>query len=372
MFLRLAPGMGRGAVSNPTARFERLSVVVDADVVCPNVHHGVGAPTEYYRDTSRTVISRNTSPDVPFSVSLNPYRGCEHGCIYCYARPTHEYLGFSAGLDFETRIFVKDDAVTLLGEELSKRSWRPSLMALSGVTDPYQPIERSLKLTRRCLELLTSCRQPVGVITKSALVVRDADLLKELARFRAAHVSLSITTLDEGLRRAMEPRAAAVDVRLDAIARLTQAGVPTGVMVAPVIPGLNDHEIPRILSRAAEAGAQFAGYIVVRLPHAVLPLFEEWLATERPERRSRVLSRLRDFRAGALTDSGFGSRMRGTGASADFLERFFRTARERAGIPAAAPAASGKHFRPPARMPSLFDSLDSPRSPDAAHGGREG
>ncbi|MGE3842500.1 MAG: PA0069 family radical SAM protein [Vicinamibacterales bacterium] len=372
MFVRPTTEPRRGAVSNPTGRFERLSLAVDDEVLPASSEGDGGVPTEYYRDTSRSVISRNTSPDIPFAVSLNPYRGCEHGCIYCYARPTHEYLGYSAGLDFETRIFVKEDAVELLEEELSKRSWRPTWLALSGVTDPYQPVERRLQITRRCLELLTSCRQPVGVITKSGLVVRDADLLQELARFRAAHVSLSITTLDENLRRAMEPRAATADVRFDAIARLSQAGVPTGVMVAPVIPGLNDHEIPRILSRAAEAGAQFAGYIVVRLPHAVLPLFEEWLTTQRPERRSRVLARLRDVRAGALSDGQFGSRMRGTGPSADFLERFFRTARERAGIPAAALTASGKHFRSPSRTPSLFDGLHPPVWPIAANDGGGG
>lgn len=350
---------GRGTRTNPAGRFERLALEPDGEP-CGNEALSRIA-TEYYRDASRSVVSRNTSPDVPFSVSLNPYRGCEHGCVYCYARPTHEYLGFSAGLDFETRIFVKEDAVALLAGEMGRPAWRPELLALSGVTDPYQPVERTLRLTRGCLELLAGCRQPVGLITKSGLVTRDIDVLGELARFRAVHACLSITTLDETLRRALEPRAATGEVRLDALARLNDAGIPAGVMVAPVIPGLNDHEVPRILARAGEAGARFAGYVVVRLPHGVSALFEEWLEAHVPARKARILSRLRDFREGTLNDPQFGSRMRGSGPSADFLERLFRTARDRSGIPPRAPALSGDHFRRPGTARSLLDLLDPDR-----------
>ena len=253
---------GRGTPLQPANRFERIAVELapewleeqqrlrdageDADPLVPR--------TEYFRDSSRSVIATNDSPDIPFAASLNPYRGCEHGCIYCYARPTHEYLGLSAGLDFETRIFVKEEAPALLRAELAKASWTPQVLAMSGVTDPYQPVERALGLTRQCLEVLAEFRNPVGVITKNQLVTRDIDVLAELAGDGCADVALSITTLDESLRRLLEPRTSRADLRLDAIAKLNAAGIPAGVMVAPVIPGLNDHEIPAILQRAADAG----------------------------------------------------------------------------------------------------------------------
>jgi DNA repair photolyase len=342
----------RGALGNPPPRFERLAVVPDPDAEAPDPDL---TATEYYRDASRSVISRNDSPDVPFEVSVNPYRGCEHGCIYCYARPTHEYFGLSAGLDFETRIFVKEDAPARLAAEIARPSWTPQVLVLSGVTDPYQPIERRLELTRRCLAVLAGARHPVSVITKSALVTRDIDLLADLAAHRAAAVALSVTTLDEDLRRRLEPRAAAADRRFDAMARLAEAGIPAGVSVAPVIPGLTDHEIPRILARAAEAGASFATYVLLRLPHGVKELFEQWLDAERPARRQKVLARIRETRGGRLNDSRFGSRMRGEGPGAALVAELFHRARARVGIPPGGPALATGAFRRPGPQGRLFD-----------------
>jgi DNA repair photolyase len=342
----------RGAPGNPPSRFERLAVVPDPEAEAPASDLPA---TEYYRDASRSVISRNDSPDVPFEISLNPYRGCEHGCIYCYARPTHEYFGLSAGLDFETRIFVKEDAPALLAAEIARPSWRPQVLVLSGVTDPYQPIERRIALTRRCLAVLAAARHPVSVITKSALVARDIDLLGELASHRAAAVTLSVTTLDEDLRRRLEPRAATAERRLEAMARISEAGIPVGVSVAPVIPGLTDHEIPRILARAAEAGARFATYVLLRLPHGVKELFEQWLEAERPARRQKVLARIRDTRGGRLNDPRFGSRMRGEGPGAALVAELFHRARDRVGIPPGGPALAIEAFRRPSPQGRLFD-----------------
>jgi DNA repair photolyase len=343
----------RGTPNNPPNRFERLAVEADPNAVGETAHAQV--QTEFFCDTTRSIITRNDSPDIPFSASLNPYRGCEHGCIYCYARPTHEYLGWSAGLDFETKILVKERAADLLRTELSKRSWTGEPLAMSGVTDPYQPVERRLHLTRRCLEVLADCRQPVSVITKSALVARDVDLLEELARHRAACVSLTITTLDESLRRVLEPRAATSDARFDAVSRLAARGVPVGVMVSPVIPGLTDHEIPRILGRAAEAGAGFAGFIMLRLPHGVAELFDAWLAEHAPAQRAKVLGRIRQVRGGELNDSRFGARMRGCGALADLDVQMFVAARARARLDADGPTLSSAAFRKPSRPSPLFD-----------------
>jgi len=319
------PPRGRGAVGNPLNRFERLEV--ELEVPPPD-----RVATLVLRDTSRSVIARNDSPDVPFDASLNPYRGCEHGCAYCYARPSHEYLGFSAGLDFESRILVKEQAPELLRRELTSPRWRPQTLALSGVTDPYQPVERKLRITRRCLEVLAELRNPVGVITKSHLVTRDADLLAELAAVGAARVALSVTTLDVGLARRLEPRAASPNERLRAIAELTAAGIPVTVMVAPVIPGLTDHEMPAILDAAAAAGAESAGFVPLRLPGAVAGLFEGWLEAHFPERKEKVLNRVRELRGGRLNDPRFGHRMRGDGVFAEQIRTLFRTARRRAGL----------------------------------------
>jgi DNA repair photolyase len=341
--------VGRGTSEQPPNRFDRLHISIDPGSIDPDSDEAETADrtvaTEYLRDTTRGIIAYNDSPDVPFNASFNPYRGCEHGCIYCYARPSHEYLGFSSGLDFETRILVKERAPELLGEELSSRSWQPQILALSGVTDPYQPVERALGLTRRCVEVLAHFRNPVGVITKNQLVTRDIDILSELAADQCVDVALSVTTLDEALRRVMEPRTSRADLRLDAIARLNDAGIPAGVMIAPVIPGLNDHEIPAILSRAGEAGARFAGYVMLRLPFAVKHLFENWLTQHFPDRKERVIGRIREVREGRLTDPRFGSRMRGEGALADLVSDLFATGRARAGIPAKGPALRTDRFR---------------------------
>src|SRR2546428_920355 len=271
---------GRGTPDNPPNRFELLSYSPD-----PEAQEASPQPTtQLLRDPARTILAYNDSLDVGFTVSLNPYRGCEHGCIYCYARPTHEWLGFSAGLDFETQILVKEDAPRLLHDALASPKWHPQVIALSGVTDPYQPVERQLRLTRRCLEVLAAWRNPVAVVTKSALVMRDRDLLATLAQVNAAVVFLSITTLETRLARMMEPRASSPARRLEAISTLAQAGIPVGVMVAPIIPGLTDHEMPAILKVAARAGARFAGHTIVRLPYGVGDLFTRWLATHYPHR----------------------------------------------------------------------------------------
>lgn len=349
---------GRGAANNPPNRFDRLHLAVEPDAderLLDAEAPSRTIPTEYYRDASRTIITRNDSPDIPFEASLNPYRGCEHGCIYCYARPTHEYLGLSAGLDFETKLFVKEDAATLLRHELMRRSWEAQALVLSGVTDPYQPIERTLRLTRACLEVLHEFRHPVSVISKSALVARDIDLLAGLAARNAATVAISVTTLDESVRRTMEPRTATADMRFEAIAKLAAAGIPTGVMVAPIIPGLTDHEVPQIVARAADAGATFAGYTIVRLPHGVKTLFADWLGTNYPDRGNKVLNLVRDVRGGALNDSTFGRRMHGQGPVAETVRGLFRTACARAGLAAGPPATDATHFRRPSAQRSLFD-----------------
>jgi DNA repair photolyase len=341
------PIRGRGTRSDPPNRFEPVEVELDPAGFAPDDEQP-DPRTLYFRDASRSAITHNQSPDVPFETSLNPYRGCEHGCAYCYARPTHEYFGLSAGLDFETRIFVKEDAPRLLRRELASKRWTPRLIALSGVTDPYQPIERKLGLTRGCLEVLAEFRNPVGIVTKSRLVTRDADLLAELARHRAASVVLSITTLDPELARVLEPRAAQPRARLAAIEALASACVPVGVNVAPVIPGLNDHEIPAILEAAASAGAGFAAYILLRLPHGVKELFERWLDDHRPERKAKVLSHVRATRGGRLSDPRFGTRMRGEGPFAEQIRALFELGRRRAGLPARGAQPSTAAFRRPA------------------------
>jgi DNA repair photolyase len=349
----LSPKRGRGAPSNPPNRFEPLWYSRDPEASDPE---DSAVETQFFKDTSRSIIAYNDSPDVGFDASINPYRGCEHGCIYCYARPTHEYLGFSAGLDFESRILVKEDAPALLRRELSSRRWKPQALAISGVTDPYQPIERRLQLTRRCLQVLVDFRNPVVIITKNHLVTRDADLLGELAHHGAARVFLSVTTLDGHLARMLEPRASHPSRRLAAIAALSQAGVPTGVLVAPVIPGLTDHELPSIIASAAQAGARSAGYVTVRLPHGVGPLFEQWLSQHFPERKEKVLQRIRDIRGGKLNDPRFSSRMRGEGLFAAQIESLFTLACRKAGIDGRGPSLSSAAFRVPSDAQlSLFE-----------------
>ena len=344
--------LGRGAAGNPKNRFDRIEVVPDPDELDPEKPR-----TVFLKDASRSIVARNNSPDLGFDASINPYRGCEHGCSYCYARPTHEYLGFSAGLDFESRILVKEDAPELLRKELSSPRWEPTVLSLSGVTDCYQPVEKKLRLTRRCLEVLAQFRNPVAVVTKNYLVTRDVDLLSELARHGAASVAISLTTLNDDLRRTMEPRTSRPARRLAAIERLSQAGIPVGVMTAPVIPGLNDHELPALISAAAEAGAGFAAYTVVRLPYAVRPLFEDWFARNFPERKEKVLNRIQTIRDGKLNDARFGSRMRGEGIFAEHIAQLFSLSCRRAGIEGKRfPKLSTASFRRNGGIqPCLFD-----------------
>ena len=310
--------------------------------------------TRFYRDFTKAIITRNDSPDVGFECSVNPYRGCEHGCIYCYARPTHEYLGFSAGLDFESKIMVKTDAPELLAAELSSPRWKPQVIVMSGVTDPYQPVERRLQITRRCLEVLARFRNPVAIITKNRLVARDIDLLGDLASWGGAAVNISVTSLDPNLQRVLEPRTSPPLARLDAISQLRAAGIPVGVMVAPVIPGLTDHEVPAILSACADAGAQFAGYTVVRLPWAVAPLFEHWLEEHFPDRKEKVLGRIRHLRGGKkLNDSQWATRMRGEGIFAEQVAALFEVGCRRAGF-GDRPKLSTAAFRRPRQQLELF------------------
>lgn len=336
---------GRGAAENPGNRFERLAFEHDGAVLD---EEGVPVPeTVYLKDAARSIIAKNNSPDVGFTHSINAYRGCSHGCSYCYARPTHEYLGFSAGLDFETRILVKEHAPELLREELASPRWEPTRLAISGVTDCYQPVERKLQLTRKCLQVLAEFRNPVSLITKNHLITRDVDLLAELASLNLVAAILSVTTLDPELARRMEPRTSAPRRRLEAIETLAKAGVPVGVMVAPIIPGLTDHETPAILKAAAAAGARFAGSVPVRLPLGVAPLFEAWLARHYPDRTDKVLNRIRSLRGGKLNDSNFNSRMKGEGVFAEQISAMFKLAVRRAGLDNPFPELSTEHFRRP-------------------------
>jgi DNA repair photolyase len=346
------PMPSRGAASNPANRFESLHIEPDPD---GDPEQDPLPRTQFLRDHTTRIITSNDSPDVAFESSINPYRGCEHGCIYCYARPTHEYLGFSAGLDFETKIMVKEDAPKLLREELSAPGWIPKVIALSGVTDPYQPVERRLKLTRGCLEVLAEFRNPVTVVTKNNLVTRDLDLLSALASCQAAAVFISLTTLDTELRKILEPRTSPPAARLAAIQALAQAGIPVGVLIAPVIPGLTDHEIPALIEAAARAGARAADYAMLRLPQTVAPLFEQWLATHFPGRRDKVLNRLRAMRHGQLSESAFGKRMRGEGLFAGQVGSLFDVSCRRHGITESLPELSTAAFgRGSSEQLSLF------------------
>ena len=336
---------GRGAAGNPANRFEPIHLERDADW---NPAEDPAPVTQFLRDASASILSCNESPDIGYTFSVNPYRGCEHGCIYCYARPTHEYLGFSCGLDFETRILVKDKAPELLRQALASPRWQPATIAFSGVTDCYQPVERRLRLTRQCLEVMAECRNPVCIVTKNHLVTRDLDLLAELARVQAATVLISLTTLDRTLTPKLEPRTSMPEHRLAAMRALHGAGVPVGVLVSPVIPGITDHEIPRLLHAAAEAGASFAFYTLLRLPHAVKDIFVDWLERHFPERKEKVLGRLRDMRGGRLSDAEFFSRMTGEGLLAEQIRNLFEVSQRRAGLAKAGPALSTAAFRRPA------------------------
>jgi DNA repair photolyase len=355
---RLAVGRarGRGAQLNPPNRFEPVTLSVlgeHLDEVAAASPDGVQVPTRVLKDHARTLINRVDVPDLQFHWTINPYRGCEHGCIYCYARPTHETFGLSCGTDFETQVFAKMDAPALLRRELARTSWEGEPIVLSGVTDAYQPIERSLQITRGCLEVMAECGQPVSIVTKNRLITRDIDLLGPLAEQGAAHVALSVTTLDAKLAAKMEPRASSPRDRLAAIRELSDAGIPVRVMVAPVIPGLTDVEVPRILEAAAEAGASAAAYVILRLPWQVKRLFLDWLAREYPERAAKIESQVRETRGGELYDSTPGIRQRGMGAVAEQIAAMFAVYRRRFALAAEPVALSSASFtRPaPADMP---------------------
>jgi DNA repair photolyase len=340
---------GRGALSNREGRFARQTTELDAETANTDALEGEApeAPrTELHVDHARTIIARNDSPDIGFSQSINPYRGCEHGCIYCYARQTHSYLDLSPGRDFETQIFYKPNAVELLEAELARPGYVVSPIALGTNTDPYQPVERRLGITRGILELLLRLKHPLTVVTKSGAILRDLDLLEQLAADGLAAVFVSVTTLDDELKRRLEPRTAGPKERLHVIRELSAHGVPTGVMAAPMIPALNDHEIEAILERAAESGARSAGYVLLRLPHEVKALFEEWLREHYPDRAEHVLSLIRQMHGGSLYDSTFHNRQRGAGPFAQLLRARFERARRAHGLDAETSLNSEAFQRP--------------------------
>ncbi|WP_263263559.1 PA0069 family radical SAM protein [Pseudomonas sp. RIT-PI-S] len=348
-----APQRGRGTVSNPDNRFHGRHSAAEDDgwyqEMPPSVH------TEVRIEAAKTIIARNTSPDIPFDRSINPYRGCEHGCIYCFARPTHAYWDMSPGLDFETRLIAKTNAAQRLEEALSKPGYRCAPIALGANTDPYQPIEQQYRITRQLLETLLRYRHPVTITTKGAMVLRDLDVLQELASQQLVRVMISLTTLDDELKRTLEPRAAAPKARLRAIRVLAEAGVPVGAICAPVIPMINDHEIEALVQAASDAGARSAHYILLRLPLEVAPLFEEWLADHYPQRATHVLSLIRQSRGGELYDSRFGERMKGEGVFAQLIARRFHAAVKRAGLAGRErDALDCSRFCPPGRQMALL------------------
>jgi DNA repair photolyase len=342
--------MRHGSQMDPPNRFEAIHRELDVEHFEWDEEHLRSLSDrkiEYLSDTSKSIVSENNSPDVPFRYSLNPYRGCIHSCSYCYARPSHEYLGFNAGLDFETKIVVKHDAPELFREFLARDAWQPEPITFSGVTDCFQPAERQFRLTRRCLEVALEFRQPVSIITKNALVVRDLDLLSQLAAERLVHVYLSVTTLDPQLARDMEPRTSIPSARLRAVSMLAEAGIPVGVMLAPIIPGLNDSEIPSILESAKQAGAMTAGFVLLRLPLTVAPVFKEWLHRTQPLQAERVLGRVRDTRGGKLNRSAWGERMVGTGEIAEQIQQMFRVFSRKLGLDGRLPPHECRRFRRP-------------------------
>jgi DNA repair photolyase len=348
---------GRGSIIKPKNRFLSTEYVDDFE-------HFEGdeeflaelgkCATEYFPDTSKSIVSQNDSPDLAFRYSLNPYRGCAHGCAYCYARPTHEYLGLNAGIDFESKIFVKEEAPKLLREFLCRPGYEPDVIQISGVTDCYQPIERKFRLTRGCLEVALEARQPISIVTKNALIVRDLDLFQEMAKRKLILIFLSVTSLKQELTRVLEPRTSAPEARLKAIEKLSAAGVPVGMMVAPIIPGLNDSEIPAILEAGANAGALRAQYTLLRLPWTVKPVFEAWLTEHVPEQAEKILNGVRSTRGGKLNDANYGSRMRGEGLRAEQVGRTFEVFRRKFGLDRTLPALECGEFRKPNGQRLLF------------------
>lgn len=342
--------MRHGSNIDPPNRFEAIQRTDDLEHLEWDQEHLSALKNrkiEYFFDSSQSIISENHSPDLPFRYSINPYRGCVHACSYCYARPGHEYLGFNAGLDFETKIVVKRDAPELFREFLSKKNWKPEAIMFSGVTDCYQPAEREFRLTRQCLEIALECRQPVSIITKNALVLRDLEILRQLAADNLVHVYLSITSLDPDLARDMEPRTSIPSARFRAVRMLAEAGVPVGVMTAPIIPGLNDSEIPQLLEAAKDAGATTANYILLRLPLTVEPVFIEWLQRVRPNHAEKVLGRLQEARGGKLNSSVWGERMVGQGMLAEQIRKMFAIFRQKFGLDKKIPPYNCELFQPP-------------------------
>ncbi|SHK84969.1 PA0069 family radical SAM protein [Rhodothermus profundi] len=364
---RLAP-RGRGAAFNPSGRFEPRHLIPDPEALArePAPYR---LPTTIVEEHARSALARNNSPDIPFTFSLNPYRGCEHGCAYCYARPYHEYLGFSAGLDFETKIVVKRNIAHLLEQTLRRPSWKPQPIALSGATDPYQPLERQLQLTRACLEVLLRYRNPVVIVTKNALIRRDLDLLTEMARRELVFVWISVTSLQEEITACLEPRTARPALRLRTIETLSQAGIPVGVLAAPVIPGLTDEELPAILKAATHAGARWAGYTVLRLPGAVRTIFLDALQRHFPNRYNRVIRRLKAIRGPSLNDTAPGRRLHGAGKEAELLAQLFMLSCRRLGLNHTPPVLRTDHFCRPGNQRSLFEQTDgrpsAPYHPDS-------
>lgn len=333
---------GRGTNLNPVSRFDKIEYVAEPD---DNLEEEKRPETQYFEDTSKSIISFNESPDLYCSASLNIYKGCEHGCAYCYARPTHEYLSLSAGLDFETKIFVKHDAPKLLYKTLASKKWKPQVIMLSGNSDCYQPIEKELKLTRSCLEVLHEYHNPINIVTKNKLVTRDIDILKEMAENKTASVFLSVTTLDNRLASVMEPHTTKPHLKFAALKELSAVGIPTGVLIAPVIPGLTDPEIPEILKQAADAGVKHAGIIMLRLPHGLKDLFIKWLDEYFPERKQKIINRLTELFDGKLYDSTFHVRGRGKGAYADEVRDIFKISCRKFGINKEHLNLSTAHFR---------------------------
>lgn len=340
------PMRGRGALSNPDNRFDSTQRELIDDGWGSLDEPVAPLRTTLTVDTAKTVISYNQSPDVPFDRSINPYRGCEHGCVYCFARPTHAYLGLSPGLDFETRLFYKPDAATLLREELGKRNYQPQPIALGINTDAYQPVERQLGLTRQILEVLHETRHPVTIVTKSALIERDIDMLATMAQQNLVSVALSITTLNRDLSRTLEPRAAAPQRRLETVKKLSDAGIPVSVLIAPIIPVLNDSELESIMREVHKAGAAWCGYVLLRLPHELKELFQQWLREHHPLKAEHVMNRIRDCRGGKEYQSGFGTRMSGEGVFADLLRQRYQRAMKRLDFKGA-PTLESHHFIKP-------------------------
>ncbi|MBL8850908.1 MAG: PA0069 family radical SAM protein [Planctomycetaceae bacterium] len=341
---------GRGSALRPPNRFGETHAEADLEHLADDpelIEELAESRTVYLPDASRSIVSENDSPDLPFRYSLNPYRGCQHGCSYCYARPTHEYLGLSAGLDFEEQVFVKHNAAGLLRDWLARDEYVPEPIMFSGVTDCYQPAERQYRITRACLQVALECRQPITIVTKNALVVRDLDILAEMAALRLIGVAISITTLRPELVADLEPRTSRPEARLRALRQLSGAGVPTRVMVAPIIPGLNDAEIPSVLKAASDAGAKSAGYTLLRLPYAVKPIFLDWLERTQPTHAERVEGLIRSTRDGQLNNSKFGTRMRGQGQIADQIRRTFEVFRHKYGLDTPQPPLDTSQFRPP-------------------------